>query len=67
MKNRKLKRKLDIVWRNGDGSRYVAKASPARPPGSHAWDVFDRATDKFLSPKAVMLLSDADLASKLAN
>lgn len=66
--NRKLRRKLDIVWKNGNvGARYVAKASPGRPPGSYAWDVFDRAGDRFLTPREVLSLSDDDLAAQLSN
>lgn len=36
--NRKLRRKLDIVWKNADGSRFVAKASPGRGNGLYLPD-----------------------------
>lgn len=55
---RKLQKKLAIVFENGDGARYVPKASPGRPPGSGAWDVFDQRKQRFLTGGEVLKIDD---------
>lgn len=56
-----MERKLSIVFDNGDDARYVPKASPGRPPGSYAWDVFDQREDRFLEASEVLKIGDDDL------
>lgn len=60
-RGRKLERKLDIVWHNSGTARYIPKASPGRPPGGFAWDVFDQRDRRFLSAEEVLRLSDDEL------